>query len=96
MRPLLPLFLVFLWTAYAGAATPGMKGGSPEIVPKSQEPGKTQRIECPKKTDPSALSLKAPFRSDYLKLVETLFNEYGKKTSRYRSQIDTPMISWYK
>ena len=90
MRSLLAVFLVFLWTAYAGAATtPGMKGGSPEIVPKSQEPGKTQRIECPKKTDQSVLSLKAPSRSDYVKLVEALFNEYGKKTSRYRGQIDT-------
>ena len=89
MRPLLAIFLIFLWTAYAGAATaPGIKGGSPEIVPKSPKPGKTQRIECPKKTDQSVLSLKAPSRSDYLKLVEALFNEYGKKTSRSRSQID--------
>jgi len=66
-----------------------MKGGSPEIVPKSKEPGKTQRIECPKKTDQSVLSLKAPSRADYIKLVEALFTEYGKITSRYRGQIDT-------
>jgi hypothetical protein len=90
MRLLLAVFSVFLWTICAVAATtPGTKGGSPEIVPKSKQPAKTERIECPKKTDPSALSLKAPSRSEYLKLVEALFSEYGKKTSRYRSQIDT-------
>jgi len=93
MRLFFALFLIFFWTAYAGAASgPEMKGSSPEIVQKSEKPGEAPRIECPKKTDPSALSLKAPSRSDYVKLVEALFNEYGKKTSRYRSQIDAVLL----
>lgn len=93
MRALLTVFLILLWIANAGAATPpGIKGGSPEIGPKSQEPGSTQRIECPKTTDPSALSLKAPSRSDYVKLVENLFKEYGEKTAPYRGQIDAVLL----
>jgi tetratricopeptide (TPR) repeat protein len=95
MRALSTAFIAFLilyWTACAGAATaPGMNGGSPEIVPKSQKPGGTPRIECPKKTDQSALSLKAPSRADYVKLVEALLTEFGKKTSRYRGQIDAAL-----
>ena len=93
MRPFFALFLIFFWTPYAVAASgPEMKGNSPEIVSKSKKPGETPRIECPKKTDPSALSLKSPSRSDYVKLMEALFKEYGKKTSRYRSQIDAVLL----
>ena len=89
MRPLLTIFLVFIWTVYAGAAPiPGTKDAPSEIVPRSQEPRETQRIECPKKTDPSALGLKAPSNADYLKLVEAISAEYGEKASRYCGQID--------
>ena len=90
IRSLLAVFLVFLWTASAGTGPiPGKENISSGIEPGGQElTAGTQRIECPKKTDRAALSLKAPSRADYIKLVETLLTEYSKTTSRYRGKID--------